>query len=85
MNIPEEHKKRYVYHFTHLSNLESIIKNGLLCTNKKNKANILHKNIAAQSIQERRSEMDVKCKKTPRYMIMYLGILLLELRCSYLC
>lgn len=38
-----------------LDNLESIIENGLLCTNLKNQLKISHKNIASQGIQERRS------------------------------
>lgn len=61
MAVPEELKNKYFFHFTHLKNLDSIVKNGLLCTNKKNTLGIQHLNVAAQSIQERRSTMKVTC------------------------
>lgn len=59
MAIPDAHKGKYIFHFTDARNLDSIIKNGLLCTNEKNKRGIKHQNIANQSIQERRTNMDV--------------------------
>ncbi len=59
MAIPDKHKNRYIFHFTDLENLDSIIKNGLLCTNIKNEKGIKHKNIANMTIQERRANMDV--------------------------
>ena len=59
MAIPDEHKWRYIFHFTDVHNLDSIIKNGLLCTNVKNEKGIQHKNIANMTIQERRANMDV--------------------------
>ena len=59
MAIPDIHKGKYIFHFTDARNLDSIIKNGLLCTNEKNKQGIKHKNIANQTIQERRASMDV--------------------------
>ena len=59
MAIPDEHKWRYIFHFTDIENLDSIIKNGLLCTNVKNALGIKHKNIANTTIQERRANMDV--------------------------
>lgn len=59
MAIPNEHKWRYIFHFTDVRNLDSIIKNGLLCTNVKNEKGIQHKNIANMTIQERRANMDV--------------------------
>jgi hypothetical protein len=61
MPIPNNHKGTFFFHFTHIENIESIVKNGLVCTNKKLKENIVHKNIAAEEIQHRRSEMDVTC------------------------
>ena len=61
MSVPQEHKGRYVYHMTHLENLESILQNGLLSTNEKDRLGIDHKNIANQSIQTRRSVMNVAC------------------------
>lgn len=59
MAIPGIHKGKYIFHFTDFRNLDSIIKNGLLCTNEKNKQGIKHQNIANQTIQERRANMDV--------------------------
>ena len=59
MAIPDIHKGKYIFHFTDARNLDSIIKNGLLCTNEKNKQGIKHQNIANQTIQERRASMDV--------------------------
>lgn len=61
MAIPKEHKWRYFFHFTHVKNLDSIIKNGILCTNLKNTKGIQHVNVASESIQARRNEMDVTC------------------------
>ena len=60
MNIPVEHRARYFYHFTHIDNIESIIKNnGLLSTNLKKAKGIHHHNVANENIQTRRSEMPV--------------------------
>lgn len=61
MSIPTEHKGRYIYHFTHLDNLENIVENGLLSTNLKNELGIKHKNIANFDIQCRRANMSVTC------------------------
>jgi len=61
MSIPAEHKGRYIYHFTHLDNLENIVENGLLSTNLKNELGIKHKNIANFDIQCRRANMSVTC------------------------
>jgi hypothetical protein len=61
LNIPANLKGKYVYHFTLLDNLESIIENGILCTNVKNKLGISHENIAEQGIQCRRHSMHVLC------------------------
>ncbi|QXA21575.1 Uncharacterised protein [Lelliottia amnigena] len=52
---------KYVYHFTYFTNLEQIIKHGLLSTNNKEKQNLAHENIANNDIQHRRSEMRVPC------------------------
>lgn len=60
MEIPNLHKNRYFYHFTHIDNLESIIKSeGLLSTNEKKKLGINHHDIANEIIQKRRDEMMV--------------------------
>lgn len=59
--IPEQHTWRYFFHMTDIRNLESIIDNGLLSTNKKNELGIKHVNIANMSIQNRRAEMNVPC------------------------
>ena len=55
MPIPVNHSHRYIFHFTDIRNLDSIIKNGLLCTNLKNEKGIEHHNIANLTIQERRA------------------------------
>lgn len=60
MNIPKEYQGRYFYHFTHTDNIDSIVRNGLLSTNLKNRNGIGHHNIANPNIQERRSEMIVE-------------------------
>lgn len=52
---------RFAYHFTLIDNLESIIDSGILCTNLKNKLGVSHTNVAAESIQSRRSTMLVPC------------------------
>lgn len=62
MCIPNKYEGRYFYHFTHLENLESICNNGLLCTNLKSIRGIDHIDIANNTIQQRRCEMDVTCE-----------------------
>lgn len=62
MNIPAQYKGKYFYHFTHLENIESILENGLLSTNKKNERIIAHIDLANENIQLRRSEMEVPCE-----------------------
>ncbi|VVP88571.1 hypothetical protein PS938_01356 [Pseudomonas fluorescens] len=57
--VPEEHEDRFAYHFTLIENLDSILENGILATNFKNKKNISHKDIANAGIQCRRSTMMV--------------------------
>lgn len=64
MPIPLEHICRYIFHFTDIRNLDSIIKNGLLCTNLKNDKGIKHQNIANLTIQERRTTMEDPIKNT---------------------
>jgi hypothetical protein len=59
--IPNEFKGRFVYHFTSINNLESIISDGLLSTNLKIKNGVSHENIANNEIQERRKTMNVTC------------------------
>ncbi|PXX27319.1 DUF4433 domain-containing protein [Arenibacter sp. ARW7G5Y1] len=61
MAIPEDYKGKYFYHFTHIENLDSILKHGFLCTNLKDKLKLLHTNVASENIQNRRSEMKVTC------------------------
>jgi len=61
MGIPEDYQGRHFYHFTHIDNLDSILKNGFLSTNTKDQLGLQHINIAAESIQGRRSLMDVTC------------------------
>lgn len=59
--IPAKYAGRYFFHMTDIENLESIFQNGLLCTNEMKKRGINHHNIASQTIQDRRSQMDVTC------------------------
>ena len=59
MAIANNYKNNYIFHFTDIRNLDSIIKNGLLCTNIKNKNGITHRNIANTNIQNRRATMKV--------------------------
>jgi len=61
MSIPANLRGRYAYHFTMLDNLDSIIENGLLSTNKKVEKGIVHRDVAEQSIQNRRHTMPVSC------------------------
>ncbi|WP_286859407.1 MULTISPECIES: DUF4433 domain-containing protein [Sphingobacterium] len=58
---------KYFYHFTHIDNLESILKNGLICTNQKQALGIAHYNIANKSIQTRRSTMEIICEDEKSY------------------
>ena len=59
MKIPQEYKGRYFYHFTHIDNIESIVKHGLLSTNEKERISVEHVDLANEDIQQRRSQMDV--------------------------
>lgn len=61
MSVPNELSDKYFFHFSHLENLDSIVKNGLLCTNRKTELGIDHLNVASTSIQARRSSMEVTC------------------------
>ena len=67
MAVPDIHKWRYIFHFTDIHNLDSIIKNGLLCQNEKTMRGIKHKNIANMTIQTRRAKLEVPVK--PRGMV----------------
>jgi hypothetical protein len=61
MSIPLQYAGKYFFHFTHIQNLDSILKHGILSTNKKKELGIEHLDVASESIQERRSSMDVTC------------------------
>lgn len=61
MSISAKYSGKYFFHFTHIENIDSILKHGILCTNKKQDLEIIHKNVASESIQERRSGMKVTC------------------------
>ena len=61
MNAFNNLSNRYFYHFSYIDNLTSIVEHGLLPTNKKNKLGIEHRDVASESIQQRRSEMAVTC------------------------
>lgn len=59
MAIPQEFTDKYFYHFTHIKNLESILKNGFLSTNEKDRLGIGHEDVANGNIQETRHNMNV--------------------------
>lgn len=61
MPIPPAYAKRYVYHFTHLDNLEGVLMNGFLSCNEQIRLKLRHHSIAIPNIQERRSRMAVPC------------------------
>ena len=61
MPIPDEHKGRYVYHFTHFDNLEGLLRRGFLAKNHAKFPGKTYRSIAAESIQERRAAMAVPC------------------------
>lgn len=60
MTIPAAHVNRFTYHFSHIDNLAGLISNGFLATNHELFPRT-HRSIAASSIQQRRSEMQVTC------------------------
>ena len=47
------------YHFTHIDNLDSILKHGLLATSEKESKGISHENIANMDIQSTRSQIAI--------------------------
>lgn len=59
MTIPDRHKSRHIYQFTHLTNLPDILQSGLLSYNEKKRQGISHLSIASESIQDRRARMNV--------------------------
>ncbi|OPY16697.1 MAG: HD domain protein [Methanomethylovorans sp. PtaU1.Bin073] len=61
MVVPKEYENRSLYHFTHIENLDSILKHGLLSQNEKSKLGINHKDISRQRIQEKRSNTIITC------------------------
>jgi len=61
MSIPAQYVTRYIYHFTHIDNLPSLLRNGFLAKNHPNFPLASSTSIAAASIQERRAAMNVTC------------------------
>jgi hypothetical protein len=59
--IPQVHRGRYVYHFTHVDNLASILKTGLLANSHPNFPKLGHRSVAAAGIQRRRAQIVVPC------------------------
>ena len=84
MASPNAHKGNYIFHFTDVRNLDSIVKKGLLSTNEKNRLRITHHNIANQTIQARRDQMEVTVGPGG-IMTTYLSIFLPSIRCYFLC
>jgi hypothetical protein len=52
MAIPDKYKDKYFLHFTHLDNLDSIVKHGLPTTNLKKEKGIRHFDIASEGIRD---------------------------------
>jgi hypothetical protein len=61
MPIPPAHSGRFIYHFTHLDNLQNILRDGLLSHKLLGQQGKTHKSIASSEIQERRAKMQVTC------------------------
>lgn len=59
------------FHFTHIDNLDSILKHGLLSTNLKNELGVGHQNVANNHIQQTRSRIviDTQLKLRNTYEI----------------
>lgn len=82
MAIPSEHANRRIYHFTHLDNLPSLLRHGLVANNHSKFPRRNHRSIAAQSIQDRRADMSVTCGPegvVHDYVPLYFGSLSLML------
>lgn len=62
MPIPPDHAHRLAYHFTAVTNLPGILKNGLLSVNEQIARGLKHDSIAQKEIQNRRSTMQVTCE-----------------------
>lgn len=60
MPIPASLRTKYIYHFTHINNLQGIISNGLTPTNSLIEP--CH-SIAFDDIQNRRAEMNIPCRR----------------------
>lgn len=61
MSIPAAHSHRFIYHSTHINNLEHILRHGLLSHNQLQRLGLSHHTIAEDSIQQRRAQMQVPC------------------------
>lgn len=61
MTIPAQFANRYVYHFTHIDNLPSLLQVGFLANNHPLFPQAGSRSIAASSIQGRRANMAVPC------------------------
>lgn len=78
MPIPLPYANRFIYHFTHVDNLHSLVANGLLATNHPKFPAHTCRSIAADSIQERRATMRVPCGSggvVHDYVPLYFGSL----------
>lgn len=58
--IPVKYRDRFIYHFTHVENLENIIRSGFVAKNHPGFPKRV-RSVAADSIQARRSSMPVPC------------------------
>jgi hypothetical protein len=77
MAIPDVHKNRCIYHFTHLDNLRGLLKTGFLAKNDPAFPTQV-RSIAHEGIQNRRSTMSVPCGPmgvVHEYVPLYFGSL----------
>ncbi len=76
MQIPQQHLGRHAYHFCHIDNLTKLLRHGFLAKSHPHFPKTAYRSIAAQNIQERRSEMVVPCGpggQVHDYVPLYFG------------
>src|SRR5258708_4626202 len=61
MPVLSSHLSRFIYHFTHINNLPSLLRTGFLCNNHPAFPAGRCRSVAEHSIQLRRTNMEVPC------------------------
>jgi ssDNA thymidine ADP-ribosyltransferase, DarT/HD domain len=82
MSVPPIHAERFLYHFTHIDNMASILEHGFLANNEDAFPTHAHISIAEKTIQDRRAMMRVPCGPggvVHDYVPLYFGSLSLML------